>query len=297
VKKIPYVNLDIVQLPSNDSVANLNDEFILLDNFSETNFDTKFVFAYYPVKLSFSIVICCLSGQMQFRVNLREFDLQANDVLIIQRGMIGELIARSNDCKVIVMAYTENYLQSIPHTDSLIALHGKLYDKPLYHMPREHMEECLLIFRQMMATIRCKDNPFRSGAVQGFMQALIYNACYLLMIDNVPSPQPNTRKQEFYERFMREVQLHYMEQRNIGYYADILCVTPKYLSQVIKQMSGRLAGDWIADHVILEAKALVKSEHYTIQQISEMLHFANQSFFSKYFKSKVGCSPTIYRQK
>ena len=78
------------------------------------------------------------------------------------------------------------------------------------------------------------------------------------------------------------------------YYADVMCVTPKYLSQIVHKASGRFAGDWIADFVILEAKALLKSHKYTIQQVADMLNFANQSFFGRYFKKKVGCSPSVY---
>lgn len=80
------------------------------------------------------------------------------------------------------------------------------------------------------------------------------------------------------------------------FYADRLCLTPKYLSQVVHAVSGRHAGDWIRDYVILEAKALLKSGQYTIQQVSDMLNFANQSFFGVYFKKAVGCSPTVYKE-
>jgi AraC-like DNA-binding protein len=90
------------------------------------------------------------------------------------------------------------------------------------------------------------------------------------------------------------VQENYVRERAISFYADRLCVTPKYLSQVVKQISGRLAGEWISDYVILEAKALINSHKYTMQQISDMLNFANQSFFAKYFKEKAGCTPSSY---
>ena len=93
---------------------------------------------------------------------------------------------------------------------------------------------------------------------------------------------------------MKAVQENYMCERIIMYYADLLCITPKYLSQVIKSVTGRLAGEWISDYVILEAKALLKSNKYTVQQVCDMLNFANQSFFGKYFKRKTGMSPKIY---
>lgn len=60
------------------------------------------------------------------------------------------------------------------------------------------------------------------------------------------------------------------------------------------QVSGRYAGDWINDYVILEAKALLKSKKYTVQQVCDMLNFSNPSFFGKFFKAAVECSPRKY---
>ena len=114
------------------------------------------------------------------------------------------------------------------------------------------------------------------------------------MKNNVEDTSEYNRNQEIYKRFMQAVQKNYMQERSITYYADLLCISPKYLSQVIKNVTGRLAGEWIRDYVILEAKALLKSNKYTVQQVCDMLNFANQSFFGKYFKKRTGMSPKAY---
>jgi AraC-like DNA-binding protein len=88
-----------------------------------------------------------------------------------------------------------------------------------------------------------------------------------------------------------------MEERGIGFYADKLCHTPKYLSTTIKEVSGKLAGEWIDDYVMLEAKVLLKSTNMTVQQTSERLNFATQSHFGTYFKRLAGVSPKEYKRK
>ena len=98
------------------------------------------------------------------------------------------------------------------------------------------------------------------------------------------------------EKFLSLVQINYKEQRGLEFYADKLCFTPKYLSKVIKENSGTSANDWIDNHVVLEAKALLKSTNMTIQQISDELNFPSQSFFGKYFKRHVGVSPKEYKK-
>jgi AraC-like DNA-binding protein len=87
------------------------------------------------------------------------------------------------------------------------------------------------------------------------------------------------------------------KQTSDTFYADRMCFTPKYLSKVIKENSGKSANSWIDDYVILEAKAMLKSTNMTVQQINDELNFPSQSFFGKYFKRIVGVSPKEYKRK
>jgi AraC-like DNA-binding protein len=98
------------------------------------------------------------------------------------------------------------------------------------------------------------------------------------------------------EKFLDLAQTHYKEQRELNFYADKLCLTPKHLSKVVRKTSGTTANGWIDNHVILEAKALLKSTDMTILQISEELNFPSQSFFGKYFKRCTGMSPSEYKK-
>ncbi|MDR1683483.1 MAG: helix-turn-helix domain-containing protein, partial [Candidatus Symbiothrix sp.] len=90
---------------------------------------------------------------------------------------------------------------------------------------------------------------------------------------------------------------HYKTEKQVGFYAEKLCLTPKYLSRIIKQNTGKSAHEWLDDYVMLEAKALLKSTNMTIQQISDELNFPSQSFFGKFFKREEGISPRAYKKK
>ena len=82
----------------------------------------------------------------------------------------------------------------------------------------------------------------------------------------------------------------------MAWYAQQLCISPKYLSEMVKQASKRTPNDWIDNYVIMEARVLLKNSAKSIKQIAEELHFPNQSFLGKYFKEHVGMSPTAYRK-
>ena len=99
------------------------------------------------------------------------------------------------------------------------------------------------------------------------------------------------------DRFINLVGLHFREERKIGFYAEKLHISPKYLGSLVVQLTGRTASQWIAGYVIAEAKALLMNTSMSVQQISLELHFPNQSFFGKYFKSHMGISPVEFRSR
>ena len=105
------------------------------------------------------------------------------------------------------------------------------------------------------------------------------------------------RREEFFERFMELLTQYHKQERSMGFYAERLHITPKYLSSVIKEVSGKSAAEWIDQYVILEAKALLRYSGLSIQEIAYELNFSTQSFFGKYFKHHTGISPSAYKHK
>jgi len=138
------------------------------------------------------------------------------------------------------------------------------------------------------------EHPRVVKAGQRQMAVLNTNTRYLN--DNSTEHRDQTRHEALTEEFLSLANLHYREQREVSFYADKLHLTPKYLSKIIKQNSGKSANQWVDDNVMLEARALLRSTNMNIQQISDHLHFPSQSSFGKYFKRKAGVSPKEYRK-
>jgi AraC-like DNA-binding protein len=139
------------------------------------------------------------------------------------------------------------------------------------------------------------ENPHRKDIVKHLMIAFYYHSSSWL--HKIPQEQQPNKHEEFVDRFLELAEKHYKTERQSGFYAEKMNLTPKYLSQIIKANTGKSANDWIDEYVMLEAKALLKSSKLTIQQISDELNFTDQSFFGKYFKRIEGISPKEYREK
>lgn len=106
-----------------------------------------------------------------------------------------------------------------------------------------------------------------------------------------------SRQEELFRRFIALVNQHSKHERSVNFYADKLCLTPHYLSSVIRETSGQTVMQWINQAVILEAKVLLKHSNLLVFQISDELNFPNPSFFSKFFKRMTGMTPAEYQKQ
>jgi AraC-like DNA-binding protein len=167
-----------------------------------------------------------------------------------------------------------------------------MYNNPLNIVTPDMMQPIRIFYAILYRAAANTENPFRLQVIENLIRVFYYGGLGIFSErDRYNTSCNNT----IVDRFMELVQEHYREERLIGFYADKLCITPKYLSKLVKENTGRSAGDWIESHVILEARAMLQSSDMTIQQISAALNFPNQSFFGKYFKRVTGMSPKQYR--
>lgn len=283
----------MMMIPDSGRTLNLNNEFILADNFiDELNPDIHI--PSFPVKTTFPIVLLCKKGPFRIKFNLNEYILNDNNMLIIPPNTFGECLEINPTCQVAIIASTfQGTISNV--TRKAMSLGNHYMQQPVIHLQPSEMEECLTIYQMMRNKFESPSFLFKKEALAGYLQVLICNASQYILRNDKEKKQVQTRYQHLFYSFLEKVQLHYHDSRQVSYYADLLCITPKYLSQIIYQTSGRHAGEWIKDYVILEAKALLLTDQYTVQQISDQLNFPNASFFGKYFKSAVGCSPHKYR--
>lgn len=295
-----FMNMDLIDLSALKEAVHLDNELILIDNMNFQQVDTACAafFTNYPVKLSFSVIILLLSGSMKFHINLEYYEASSQDIIAVQKGAIGEFLYTDPNSRIAVIAFGNEYFRMTTHPEAAMKLQQITYKHPVNHCSDLVFKETLTIYQLMKRKITEIDNPFRKDTLQGYIQALMYNTSsyFLSLSQSYETGLNDSRQHEIYMRFIHEVQKHYTKERSVGFYAGLLCITPKYLSQTVRKASGRLAGEWITEYVILEAKALIKSRKYTIQQISEKLNFPNQSFFGRYFKKKVGCTPKDYQK-
>ena len=106
-----------------------------------------------------------------------------------------------------------------------------------------------------------------------------------------------SRADTIFTQFIHLVEKNFRHERKVGWYAEQLCITPKYLSETVKSVSTRTPNEWIDSYVTLELRVLLKTTTKSVKEIAEEMNFPNQSFLGKFFREHVGVSPTLYRKQ
>ena len=161
----------------------------------------------------------------------------------------------------------------------------------VFHLEKKNKVKFEQIFSLLRQSIE-HNNDNQPSILRAYLYILIYELDVIKQI-NINGSKQNPLFEKFKEILFKD----FLSQRSVQYYADILNVTRKYLSEVIKNNSGKTASDWIEEVVILEAKILLQNKDLTINQISDTLNFPNQSGFGRFFKKCEGISPLEYRRK
>ena len=267
----------------------IDDDIILVDNPVITS---TFNF---PFRMDVSAGFVCIRGTSEYSVNLKPYTATAPCLITILPGQILEYKYISDDFTGLFVILSPKFADSlISNTSEHLPLFNFFRENPVIPLDKVVLGRMIGFFELLKQMAQEKNHPYRLETVRYLTLAFLYGAGDF-------HPLSENRKishqEMLVENFMNLVRTHHKKQRELRFYAKKMTISPKYLSKVIKETSGRPANDWIDDHVTLEAKALLKSTNMNIQQISEELNFPSQSFFGKYFKRVTGMSPSEYKGK
>lgn len=276
-----------------NSLDTIDNDFAILDSSAIISlFDG-------PGKLDVAAVGLCQQGQGCIRIGLRDFELNPGHLFLLLPNQIVENKGIRSDFKGVFWVISRQVLEKLPKMNNILSFFFFLKDHPLLELTDEQRETFEDYHHLIGKVVKNRENIYRREAVLGLLQSLFYELCHIVHLQ-IPSEtmvlSVKSRKEEIFELFFRLLNTSYQSERSVKFYADKLCLTPKYLSGVVKEVSHKTVSDWINQFVLLEAKALLKSSTMNVQEISDRLNFANQSFFGKYFKHYTGVSPKEFRK-
>lgn len=289
---VPSPNLQISLRDLADYIKTSNRH----DVFAFDAFTPKTEALAFPIRIDGLSIIFCKSGEATLTIDLTEYHIKKNSLLVLQPENFIQIKTCSEDlsCHLVVCS-KEVVGQILPKLSSMLPLIMQHRTMPLQQLTEKEAIGIESFYTFLKLKLEEEKTPFQDQKVLCMLQAALFEIMDIRMAHSDTKPAQHTRKEEIMARFILEVCKNFQRERQVSFYAKMLCVTPKHLSSVVKEISGRTAGEWIDHYVVMEAKMLLGSTDMTVQEISMQLNFANQSFFGKYFKHHTGIPPTEFR--
>lgn len=253
----------------------------------------------FPCRIDAFVIGVGTEGETSVSLNLHEYRLKKNSIFIFSPKNI--LQVKSEEYfRADVIVVSPDFLRRINiDTKNLLQLFLQFAANPCLTLTHEESHSIRSFIAQIERETRGKETHFTHDIINGLIAATIYKVGdvlynYLSEHPEVQNPIHN-RAKEYFKQFTHLLDEHYRTERSVGFYARQLCITPKYLTTLIKRISGLSVSEWIDNYVIIEAKTLLKYSTMSIQEIAYYLNFPNQSFFGSYFKRNTGMSPSQYK--
>ena len=239
----------------------------------------------------------CLAGHCSFTFNGNDFELKEGDLMIVRKGKLVERIRTSEDFEVKVIYVTAPFIElCTPQSNYGMKGSVALFLNPVMRLTDEQRFVCERDFRWIEYRLGQTDHNFYKELLRNAVQAAIldffdfhsklYGECTI-------SSQNAAIMCKFFSMLENGC---YRSNREVKYYADEICVTPKYLSEVCKKVSGFAANYWINRYTILDISRLLRDKSLSFVQISDLFGFSSPAYFSRYVQNYLGVNPSEYRE-
>lgn len=256
----------------------------------------------YPFKIDSFLTAFCTAGNICCSINLQEYTLEPGMLLVVTPGNIVRLSVPDgkdfSDCRFTILNVSEKFFSSMGFNHSDVIMEAMtVLRSPCIDLSDDEIS-LLSKYVDIVYELIRSGSEYMQESVKAALLSIFYQfAGFLHRSMDISSQLPvkSTRQRTMFEQFMKLAAENHRNCRTMKFYADRLCVTPKYLSKVIKDVSGKSGPQWLDEFVILSSKNLLRHSSLTIKEIASILNFPSQTFFFRFFKNGTGQTPNQYR--
>lgn len=239
----------------------------------------------------------CLKGEARYTCDTEVYHVKPNDFNIVSRGQIVENCYISDDYYgkgfVISSDFFTEITQSV-HDLTSTFMFARNY--PMSHFLEDEVQTFLNYHEKIEKKIMEINHRFRYDVVRSLFTTMIYDLGNAIARIQTRNATNHTRAEQLFFMFIEKLTENFRTERRVSWYSQAMNISPKYLFEMVKEVSGHTPNEWIDMFVVKEMRLLLKNSTLSIKEIALQLNFTNQSFMSKYFKMHTGYTPTQYRR-
>ncbi|MBQ0075285.1 MAG: helix-turn-helix transcriptional regulator [Prevotella sp.] len=252
-----------------------------------------------PRRMSLCLFVgMCTSGVCSVSVNGKKRMVERNQVMLITDESVIDSINYSSDFDGIGFYVSYRLLQEIlKDITNMSDVFLLTHNHPVFSINDVERNMMERYFNEVKFRVEMNAHRYRLQVVRLILLTMIYDLsnAFDRVLMNSTKEDKQSRSERIFVRFIQHVEHHFKEQRQVQWYANLMGLSPKYLCEIITNVSRRSPNEWIDKFVTTEIRNQLRHTNKRISQIAEEMNFPTQSFFGKYFKENVGVSPSDYR--
>ena len=268
----------------------LGNDLLLTEHINEVPMPTE------PRYMNFILIGLCTKGEVMYQLDTIKQEIGPGDILVVSDRHIVDSYQHSEDMEGLCMIMSVNFfreiIQNVRDISSLF-LFSRLH--PVMSLGQEEIQTFKEYFQVIKEKIGDKRNRFQKDLIKSLLLAMFYDLSNIIY-RRKKGEKPKSRQEIIFTRFIKLVEQNFRHERRVSWYASEQKITPKYLSESVKSVSHRTPDEWIDYYTILELRVKLRNTLKPIKEIADELNFPNQSFLGKFFKDRVGMSPSQYRK-
>ena len=253
----------------------------------------------YPLKPKTTLLAFCSQGQITLTVNGKTLELVSGDVFVCPPNVKVEKSVSEEklDCKAIGLS--DHIIQALLR-DKMETWNHMVYINQVYKITlgESCKKDINLYYMLLQSKLQSKRRVPSYYTLQSLLRALLLDLCAELeeIHGTYDDLRPSQGKMLF-NRFLSMISNNEVKRQPIAVYADLLAITPKYLTLLCLKYSNKTASDWVIQYTCEDIRFYLRNSNLSIKEISAKLGFANMSHFGSYVRKHMGMSPSEFRHK
>lgn len=287
------IDFSLARLRQKVNVPSIGDDLLIFEDISALPAPSD------PRRMNFLFIGVCTQGSASYLMNQALYKVNANDALIVTDGEVIDDIQMDEDFKGFALMVSYKFVAEIVKdvhnmTDIFILSHKY----PVFSLEDSEVEVAKEYMRMLLERVCHEDYRFRKDVVRLLILTMIYDLgkAFYRVLQNMDATSHNKKSEQIFLNFIQLVEKHYRSERRVGWYAEQLNISPKYLSETVSSVSKHSPNEWITKYVTTELRNMLRNTNKRIADIAVEMNFPNQSFLGKYFRENVGISPLKYRK-
>lgn len=242
-------------------------------------------------------ILFCLEGEINILIDLKPLIISKNTQVIIMPNSIVKIQKVSDNIQLFFLGISNSLFRDIcAHVSPTLF---KLIRKdPIFHLTHEDIKVAMSFMDMTRSIYKDTENQYRTQIIKSIFNAyILYNYDKYHKLHRCDEDTTEPTRNIIFDKFINLIHEHCLTEREVTFYADKLCISCKYLSDICHNIVGVSAKKIIDNFSLLEMKVLLHNTQLSMQDIANKMGFPDQSYMGRYFKRYEGISPSAFRKQ